>query len=230
MNTILNAPNRQVLRPASTLRQQVIEALRGCITDLTFKPGDRLVERELCEMLGVSRTLVREGLSQLMAEGLIQNIPHKGPIVTVLDAKHAKGLYEVRAQLEALAAKRFALSATDEQRAELRAALLHLKDHGSADPTMHFLKSKGRFYDVLLAGSDNPILSEVLRLVHTRVTLLRATTLAQPGRLEKSYKEIEAIVLAAERMDGDGAAAAAEFHVGQADRIAAELIAAQSTP
>ena len=215
---------RPVLRPVSTLRQQVIESLRGCITDLTFKPGDRLIERELCEMLGVSRTLVREALSQLMAEGIIQTIPHKGPIVTVLDAKDAKGLYEVRAQLEALAAKRFALHATAAQRAELQLALRHLVDHGDADPTLHFLQAKGRFYDVLLTGGDNAVLAEMLKLVHTRVTLLRATTLSQPGRLKTSYKEIEAIVKAACAGDGEKAALAAQLHVRQAEQLAARLL------
>src|ERR1700678_320881 len=91
--------NRRVLRPISTLRQQVIEGLRLCISDLTFRPGDRLIERELCEMLGVSRTLIREALSQLVAEGLVQIIPHKGPIVAVMTADEARGLYEVRAVL-----------------------------------------------------------------------------------------------------------------------------------
>ena len=71
--------SRHVVRPVATLKQQVVAGLRGSIEDLRFKPGERLVERELCEMLGVSRTLVREGLSQLAAEGLVQIIPHKGP-------------------------------------------------------------------------------------------------------------------------------------------------------
>lgn len=203
----------------------MIDALRGCITDMTFKPGDRLIERELCEMLGVSRTLIREALSQLSAEGLVQNIPHKGPIVTVVNAREARGLYEVRATLEAMAASRFALKASEQQRQQLKAALLHLKNHGEENPILHFLKAKGGFYDVLLAGSDNPVLAEMLRLVHTRVTLLRATTLAQPGRLEESYKEIKAIVTAIDKKDGDAAARAAEYHVKRAQEIAAEVLA-----
>src|SRR5580698_7752568 len=118
--------NRQVLRPVSTLRQQVIEGLRLCITDLTFRPGDRLIERELCEMLGVSRTLIREALSQLVAEGLVQIIPHKGPIVAVITKEEAKGLYEVRAVLEALAGRQFTERATNDQRVALMQALKEL--------------------------------------------------------------------------------------------------------
>jgi len=153
--------NRQVLRPASTLRQQVIEGLRLCITDLTFRPGDRLIERELCEMLGVSRTLIREALSQLMAEGLIQNIPHKGPIVAVITQTEAKGLYEVRATLEALAGRNFTERATLEQRAALVNAFKEIQDlkkteTQSQEATLLFLKQKAKLYDVLLEGANNP--------------------------------------------------------------------------
>src|ERR1700722_20076825 len=148
--------NRQVVRPAATLRQQVIEGLRLCITDLTFRPGDRLIERELCEMLGRSRTLVREALSQLVAEGLIQIIPHKGPIVAVITQAEAKGLYEVRAALEALAGWHFTERATDEQREALGEALKELaviKNMKTEESILQFLKQKSRFYDVILEGA-----------------------------------------------------------------------------
>jgi len=220
--------SRQVVRPAATLRQQVIEGLRACIRDLTFKPGDRLVERELCEMLGVSRTLVREALSQLVAEGLVQIIPHKGPIVAVMTKKEAKGLYEVRAVLEALAGRQFTERANNDQRVALMQEfkeLASIKDMKSDDAILLFLKQKARFYEVMLEGADNLVLTEMLRLVHTRVMMLRATTLSQEGRLPQSYEEISAIVDAVMRNDPDGAAAACKRHVEQAERLAADVLA-----
>lgn len=185
--------NRLVVRPVATLRQQVIDGLRSCISDLTFKPGDRLIERELCEMLGVSRTLVREALSQLVAEGLVQIIPHKGPIVSVMTGDEARGLYEVRAVLEALAGSQFTRRATDKQRVALKQALNKLasiRNMQGQESIMLFLKQKAQFYDVMLEGAGNPVLTEMLRLVHTRVMMLRATTLSQEGRLPQSYDEI----------------------------------------
>jgi DNA-binding GntR family transcriptional regulator len=224
--------NRQVVRPAATLRQQVIEGLRLCISDLTFKPGDRLIERELCEMLGVSRTLVREALSQLVAEGLVQIIPHKGPIVAVMTADEARGLYEVRAVLEALAGRQFTERATDDQRAALKQALEKLasmRDMQGQEGTMSFLKQKAQFYDVMLDGANNPVLTEMLRLVHTRVMMLRATTLSQAGRLPQSYDEIATIVDAVMRNDADAAAAACKRHVERAESLAVEVLAAASS-
>lgn len=219
--------NRQVVRPVSTLRQQVIDGLRLCISDLTFRPGDRLIERELCEMLGVSRTLVREALSQLVAEGLVQIIPHKGPIVAVITKEEAKGLYEVRAALEALAGRHFTERATLEQRAALVEALKELaviKDMKTEESILMFLKQKTRFYDVILEGAGNPVLTEMLRLVQTRVMMLRATTLSQSGRLEQSYNEIAAIVDAVMRNDATEAAAACKRHVEQAEKLAVQAL------
>jgi DNA-binding GntR family transcriptional regulator len=221
--------NRLVVRSVATLRQQVIDGLRACISDLTFKPGDRLIERELCEMLGVSRTLVREALSQLVAEGLVQIIPHKGPIVSVMTGDEARGLYEVRAVLEALAGRQFTERATDEQRVALKEAfnaLALIRDMQGQEGIMLFLKQKARFYDVMLEGAGNPVLMEMLRLVHTRVMMLRATTLSQEGRLPQSYDEIATIVDAVMRHDADAAAAACKRHVEQAERLAVRVLAA----
>jgi DNA-binding GntR family transcriptional regulator len=76
-----SATDMRVVRNTVTLRQQVLEVLRSAILNFQFKPGDRLIERELCEMTGVSRTSVREALRHLESEGLVQNLPNKGPMV-----------------------------------------------------------------------------------------------------------------------------------------------------
>jgi DNA-binding GntR family transcriptional regulator len=186
-----------------------------------------LIERELCEMLGVSRTLIREALSQLVAEGLIQIIPHKGPIVAVITQAEAKGLYEVRAALEALAGWHFTERATPEQREALGEALKELaviRDMKTEESILLFLKQKARFYDVILEGAGNPVLTEMLRLVHTRVMMLRATTLSQSGRLEQSYGEISEIVDAVNRKDAAAAAAACKRHVEQAETLAVKAL------
>ena len=211
-----------------TLREQVVEVLRLSITDLTFKPGHRLIERELCEMLGVSRTSVREALSQLVVEGLVQIIPHKGTIVAVATREEAKGLYEVRAVLEALAGRQFTERATPDQRVALVEVLKELaaiKNLQAEGATLLFLRQKTQFYDVILDGAGNPVLTEMLRLIHTRVMLLRATTLSHSGRLEQSYAEISAIVDAVTRNDATGAANACMRHVDQAEKLAADVLA-----
>jgi len=213
----------QVVRRVSTLKHQVTDGLRASIFDMRFGPGDRLVERELCELFDVSRTLVREAISQLVAEGLIQVIPHKGPIVAVVTPQEAEGLYKVRAEMEALAGREFVNLASAEERSALVRALEKLKEHASDESMLDFLKAKTIFYEVLLAGAHNPVLFEMLRLIHGRVTTLRAATLADPGRLAESLRELSNVVKAVEQNDAEAAAEALRLHVRNAAAIAKKL-------
>ena len=135
----------------------------------------------------------------------------------------------MRAVLEALAGRQFTERATDEQRVALKEAfnpLALIRDVQGQEGIMLFLKQKARFYDVMLEGAGNPVLMEMLRLVHTRVMMLRATTLSQEGRLPQSYDEIATIVDAVMRHDADAAAAACKRHVEQAERLAVQVLAA----
>ena len=78
---------------AETLRSQIENTLRDAITTGTLAPGARLVERDLCERMGVSRTSVREALRRLEAEKLVQILPHKGPIVATMTKQKASEVY-----------------------------------------------------------------------------------------------------------------------------------------
>src|SRR6056297_3133463 len=97
-----------LIRSAAPVREQVLKALRTEIIEGRFAPGRRLTERELTEMLGVSRTVLRESLRQLEAEGLISLIPNQGPVVRALTVGEARELYRIREALEGLAARLFA--------------------------------------------------------------------------------------------------------------------------
>src|SRR5512138_3023456 len=116
----------QIARESATLRLQVEEKLRKAIATGRFRSGERLVERELCALLGVSRPSVREALRQLEAEGLIVTIPHRGPAVATIDVHEARELYEVRALLEGFAGRKAAMVATPAQLAALEQAVTKL--------------------------------------------------------------------------------------------------------
>ena len=88
-----------------TLRELALERMRAAIVEFHFKPGQRLIERDLCEQLGVSRSVVREVIRHLEAEGLVHTVPHQGPIVATLDAETAAQIYELRSLLESAAAQ-----------------------------------------------------------------------------------------------------------------------------
>lgn len=211
MNQMMRVP-----REETSLRQRTTQALRTAILDGVFAPGQKLSERELCESLDVSRSCLRESLQHLQAEGLITIIPHKGPEVTNISAKEVKDIYEVRASLESLAGKGFALQSTLSQRQALRAKLSELaKLEGDGIHTA-MLTIKNQFYDILIEGCGNLVAGQMLKQLNNRVTVLRRISMSQPGRLPNTIKELDAIVAAIEHQDGDTAAQLCSDHVKKA--------------
>lgn len=208
----------RVQRQAPPVRTQVSGILRQAIADTRFKPGQRLVERELIEMLGVSRTSVREALRELAAEGLVRSIPNKGVVVAGLTPREVANLYELRSALEGLAGRLFVERASDEQVKELRAAYERIAADVAAKRDV--LEAKDEFYAVLFAGAGNDELRAVVEGLHTRVRRMRAISLAQPGRSAQTLREIRAIVRAIERRDAAAAAAACSRHVELAGKAA----------
>lgn len=215
----------RVVRSLVSLKKQVVESLRTAIFNRRFSPGDRLVERELCEMLDVSRTLLREALSQLEAEGVVQIIPHRGPIVAVYSAEDAKSIYEVRAALEEMAGRCFVERATEQECKALETAFAEMKRSCTSKLGADHLTVKAKFYAALTTGAHNPVLVEMLRLIHGRVSMLRATTLAQPGRLTASLAELGNIVKTIKARDAEAAARACRLHVENAGVIAITILA-----
>jgi DNA-binding GntR family transcriptional regulator len=210
----------RVGRVAAPLREQVLEVLRQAILDFRLKPGQRLIERELIEQIGVSRTTIREVLRELAAEGLVTTIPQKGAIVVVPTAEEAAELYEVRGALEALAARRFVAHASAAQVAALRAAFAEYEQLALAGGDIRaMLRAKDRFYGVLLDGSGNRSIQSILGGLQARVRVLRAGSLSAPGRPARAVEEIRAIVEAIEAGDAEGAAQAAATHVEQAAAV-----------
>lgn len=203
----------QISRPMLTLRQQVEEKVRNAITLGKFKPGQRLVERELCELLGVGRTSIREALRQLEAEGLVENTPHKGPQVRMISDEEARQLYSVRALLEGYAGREFAQRREPKMVSHLKETLDEMEMIAMSGDHRSLVEAKAKFYEVLLLGSGNPFVSEMLTSLHNRISLMRAKSLSRPGRIPASMKEIRTVYQAIADGDGDAAETACKFHV-----------------
>ncbi len=213
----------RVQRQAPQVRTQVAEILRQAIREMRFQPGQRLVERELVELTGVSRTSIREALRELAAEGLVRSIPNRGMVVAGLTAREATQLYELRSSLEGLAARLFVERATDRQVTQLRTAFDQIRKANRKGGDL--LEAKDDFYEVLFDGADNEELRSVVAGLHARVQLLRGISLAQPNRSDTTVVEILAIVEAVERRDAKAASLAASHHVEQAGKTALKAVA-----
>jgi DNA-binding GntR family transcriptional regulator len=219
-------------RVAAPLRERVLEILRRAITDFELLPGERLTERRLVEQLAVSRATVREVLARLASEGLVTVIPQRGAIVSVMSAADAADMYEMRAVLEQLAVRFFVQRASDEQVRQLRACVDAMAASAAAGGgPKDYLRGKDRFYEVLIAGAQSPVLGTVMTGLAARARVVRAISLTVPGRPVIAVRELTAVVAAAEARDAAGASAACGRHLAQGMRTGmAKLRALASTP
>jgi DNA-binding GntR family transcriptional regulator len=201
---------------AAPIRQTLADAIRGAIASGEFAPGSRLNERLLCEQFDVSRTVVRETLRQLEAEGFVRLEANRGAVVSTVSYTDAEALFELRGALESLACELFARRGTVEQKRELGRALKEAEAAMASGSIEEILVAKDRYYDALLDGAANPELSSSLRLLHVRIQMLRRHSLSAPGRHAKSLAEITEIYAAIVAGDIEGARRAGVHHVEQA--------------
>ncbi len=207
-----------------TVRSIVAQKLREAIMSGTFKPGQRLVERELCEMTGVSRPSIREALRLLEADGLVTTVPHRGPVVSTISLEEAKQLYAARAVLEGFAGRECARLHDPVIVRRIGDALARLKAAASETDLLASLEAKTEFYAALITGCRNTFVERMLRPLHDRITLLRITSMSQPKRINKSLREVTAIWRAIQSGDPDLAERCCVDHVRAAAVAALSMI------
>lgn len=197
-----------------------VRKLREAIISGVFQPGDRLVESELCNRLGISRPSVREALRSLEAERLVTIVPNKGPVIPILTIEQAREIYGVRALLEGEAAALFAECAPTSAIAHMRHALEAFDAAVKDGDRTQQLEATRQFYEQMLAGCGNLIIHEMLDVLLARITFLRFKSMSLPGRAQKSSKEMRAILKAVSAHDAEAARAAAIAHVRCASEAA----------
>lgn len=204
-------------RVAAPLREQVSNVLRQAILDFDLQPGQRLVERELTDRLQVSRTTIRESLRELTTEGLVQVIPQRGAVVATISRDDAADLYDARIAIECLIVTRFIERADEEHVRRLRLATARFREATEAGlSTREVLTVKDEIYDELIKGARSTVLANLLAPLHARVSVLRATSMSQPGRALKAVEEIEALIEAIARRDTKAAVKVCTAHIKNA--------------
>ncbi len=210
---------------APSLREQVVVRLREAIALGHFAPGERLRERVLCDLTGVSRTSLREALRELESEGLVTSVPNRGIIVSRIDLDLARSTFELRGVLEELAVTLFVQRAGPAHGVVLKQAFEALRQAYDRDDSASILEGKTGFYDAILEGGGNPLLKPALKSIHVRVSQLRSASLAQPSRRAESLREFAALFEAMQRRDLAAAQAACREHVARAAVAALEGLA-----
>jgi DNA-binding GntR family transcriptional regulator len=175
-----------------------------------YRPGDRLVESELAERFGVSRTPIREALQRLETQSLLAR-DGRSLIVASLDHNQMAELYVVRRELESLAARLAAQHATEEEVRILREMVE--EDNALTDNPAALARANRRFHKQIHLASHNRYLVQQLDLVHRTMALMATTSLAAQGRGLIAQAEHDAIVKAIEAKDESGAAKALRDHI-----------------
>lgn len=181
-----------------------------------YRPGDRLVESELADRFGVSRTPIREALQRLETQSMLTR-DGRSLIVASLDHNQMAELYAVRGALEGLAAELAAQHAAAEEIQVLYAMVE--EDQGFLSQPDLLAQANRRFHRQIHLASHNSFLVKQLDLVYRSMALLATTSLAAEGRGEIALKEHREIVDAIEARDGDRASRALRDHLSIAFQV-----------
>lgn len=207
-----------------TLREIAVERVRQAIILGRFTSGERLVERTLCDQLGVSRSVVREVIRTLEAEGLVENAPRSGPIVARLDWPRAAQIYSIRRLLEAEAAAACAVRADEAIKAELAAALAGLEAALASGQNDTIHAATHHFYQVIFTAAGHDIAWDIVQRLNGRIARLRSLTLATSDRRQSGPARMAAIAWAIAANDPAAAARAVREHLTEAADIARRLL------
>lgn len=158
-----------------SLREKTAAKLREAIIAGYFKPGEQLVERDVCAKTDVSRTSLREAFRHLETEGVVESRKGEGVFVKVLSLQDVRDIYELRMALDAEAVWYFSERASEEHRSRLRAITDQMKDVAFND-TDRAVSSTNEFFATIYEGAGNKLARDTIQSLQTRISLLRAIT------------------------------------------------------
>jgi len=137
------------------LREVVCETLRDAIRKGVLKPGERLMEIQLAEELGVSRTPVREAIRKLELEGYVIMMPRRGTYVANLSIRDVNEVFEIRTSLDSLASGLAAERITDEELERLQRLLVMIGEYIEENNMEKIVETDTEFHDILYQASRN---------------------------------------------------------------------------
>jgi DNA-binding GntR family transcriptional regulator len=190
--------------------RQIKEGILG----VRYRPGQKLSEVKLAAELGVGRSPVRSALVRLERDGWVRVLPQQGTFVRKFSAADVAAMSELRLLLEGHAANVAAQKVTSEELAQVRERFDALKQKGVERNFDEFLALDDEFHGLVYRVAGNPLVTEILNNLRDQIRWVRAFNAAKPGRVEASFAEMERVLSAMERRDGEEAAIAMRQHIG----------------
>jgi DNA-binding GntR family transcriptional regulator len=206
---------KPVKSPDALQGRDAYERLVSAIRDGGLKPGDRLVETELAQRLGISRTPIREAIRQLESDGLVAHQPRIGTTVRVLDYAEITELYEMRAVLEGTAARFAARAASPVELGELQAIN---EEMAAARDVERAYQANRQFHTVILNAARNRFLVKSVEAVQKTLLILGPSTMEESARATQAVTEHDALLDALRGRDEEAAEALMRAHIEAAHR------------
>jgi len=206
------------------LREIVFETLREAIINGTLKPGERLMEVQLAEDMGVSRTPVREAIRKLELDGFVLMVPRKGAYVAGISTKEIADVFEVRAALESLAAGLAAERITDEELGDLQRLMVGVNISSEAGDLERVVQSDTDFHDLIFKASRNNRLVQIINKLREQIQRFRSTSLSYPGRIKETIEEHKKLLGAISDRDIELARNVAREHIENAENSMLEAL------
>jgi len=207
---------------AGTFQSDVYRSLKHSITHFEYRPGSRLLEDELSERFGVSRTPVREALGQLEREGLVVARPGQGRFVRDIALRDYEDVSKVRLALEDLAVAQACERASKEELTALRSSWNGVP---SSDLDGGYVYADERFHVGIAELSRNLFLVDSLNRVNDRIRIIRVTDFTAQSRIAIVQKEHDAILVAMLKGDSEKARSLMRAHIERSHANIRELIA-----
>ncbi|MGL6106362.1 GntR family transcriptional regulator [Romboutsia sp.] len=201
------------------LRDVVFENLREAILEGKVSPGQRLMEVQLAEQLGVSRTPVREAIRKLELEGLVVMLPRKGAYVANMSLKDIIDVLEIRASLEGLSASLAAERISEDDIKKLEQIAGDFKKSTSDSDVEALLKMDVEFHECIFKATNNKKLHQLINSLWEQVYRFRVTYISDYDSSVNIIKEHELILDAIKKGDSELAKRYATEHIEKAEQF-----------
>lgn len=206
---------------SDTLAQQAYLAIRVAIQSESLTAGTFYSENEVGQLMGISRTPVREALIELAREGLVEIFPQRGFQLRVLTPDEASEVFELRKVLESHVVRRLAVDATAEQFEQLREVLHRQRE--CLEDQMEFLRLDEEFHLIMPEFIGHWRTHQILSTLRGAMWLIGGKALTASSRSPIVVREHAAILEAMEARDPDAAVAAIELHMDSTEAAAARI-------
>lgn len=216
--------------PRTVLHEQVALRLRQMLVEGEIPPGAKLNERELCEVLHISRTPLREAIKMLAAEGLVELLPNRGSVAVALDEDDVRHTFEVMAGLEAMSGQLAAERITDAELAEIEALHFEMMAAYTRRDLSAYYRLNAAIHRAINAAARNPVLTATYTQVNARLQALRFRSNQDGEKWQRAVQEHEAMVTALKARDGAALARVLTQHLHHKRDVVLEQLRSNAAP